>query len=65
MASRFCVCIAMAEDQLFSGESKNMNEHLNAILIIWLQMRGLFMCGRIYGNVHRKQKRFMVEMLKK
>ncbi len=33
MASRFCVCIAMAEDQLFSGESKNMNERLNAILI--------------------------------
>ena len=33
MASRFCVCIAMAEDQLFSGESKTMNERLNAILI--------------------------------
>lgn len=58
MASRFCVCIAMAEDQLFSGESKNMNERLNAILIQHTgSLHRFFMFhGILYVNKQKQEK---------
>ena len=58
MASRFCVCIAMAEDQLFSGESKNMNERLNAILIQSAESLHRFFIfhGILFVNKQKQEK---------
>lgn len=60
MASRFCVCIAMAEDQLFSGESKNMNERLNAILIQSAELLQRFFIFHVILFVNKqKQEKYI------